>query len=200
MEEKFEQLIQGLIDHQFGMVDDFISPALVILLRERLLKNFNEGKMQKAGVGNHTAFQENDAVRRDQISWIEDDHTNQGEEEYFRLMWQFMAYLNDTCYTGLNAFECHYARFDTGSFYKRHRDQFQSDSGRKYSIVLYLNDQWTNEDEGKLVLFQKNEEVEVSPLGGRVVFFESDSVDHAVLAAGRPRMSIAGWMKRIHAT
>jgi len=195
--DKFECLIQGLLDDEYGIVEDFISPALVVRLRNNLLARLAAGKMSQAGVGQHTSFRENNAVRRDQISWIEDDHSDVDEEAYFRLFWDFLGYLNDTCYTGLNAFESHYAHYGLGSFYKKHRDQFKADSGRKYSIVVYLNDLWLEEDGGQLVIYRKDDQISVSPQGGKVVFFQSDKNEHEVLPSTRPRMSIAGWMKRI---
>ena len=197
MTDKFECLIQGLLDDEYGMVEDFISPALVVRLRNNLLARLALGKMSQAGVGQHASFQENNAIRRDQISWIEDDQSDSGEEEYFRLLWDLVGYLNVTCYTGLNAFESHYAHYGLGSFYKKHRDQFKVDSGRKYSIVLYLNDLWLEEDGGQLIIYRKDDQVSVSPLGGKVVFFQSDKSEHEVLPSTRPRMSIAGWMKRM---
>lgn len=197
MTDKFECLVQGLLEDEYGMVEDFISPPFVARLRNKLLARLAAGKMSRAGVGQHTSFQENDAVRRDEISWIEDDHSDADEEAYFRVFWNFIAYLNESCYTGLNAFESHYAHYGLGSFYKKHRDQFKADSGRKYSIVLYLNDLWLEEDGGQLVIYRKDDQVSISPQGGKVVFFQSDKNEHEVLPSTRPRMSIAGWMKRI---
>lgn len=196
--DKFESLIQGMLEDEYGMVEDFISPALVERLRNNLLARMALGKMSPAGIGQHSSFQENSQVRSDQISWIEDDQSDIGEEEYFRLLWDFLGYLNQTCYTGLNAFESHYARYDQGSFYKRHLDQFKADSGRKYSVVLYLNDRWLEDDGGQLLIYRKADQVSISPLGGKVVFFQSDRNEHEVLPATRARMSIAGWMKQIH--
>ena len=197
MTDKFECLVQGMLEDEYGMVEDFVSPALVVKLRNNLLARLAAGRMSQGGVGQNASFRENIAVRRDEISWIEDDHTNADEETYFRLFWGFLAYLNRTCYTGLNGFESHYAHYGLGSFYKKHRDQFKADSGRKYSIVLYLNDLWLEEDGGQLIIYRKDDKVSVSPLGGKVVFFQSDKSEHEVLSSTRPRMSIAGWMKRI---
>lgn len=195
--EKFEHLIQGMLQNEFGVLEDFISPELAGRLRNNLLARLAAGKMSRAGIGRNASFLENNAVRRDEISWIEDDQSDESEEEYFRLIWDFISYLNNTCYTGLNAFESHYARYDQGSFYKRHRDQFKADSGRKYSVVLYLNDLWLEGDGGQLVIYRKDDQVSVLPQGGKLVFFQSDKCEHEVLPATRPRMSIAGWMKQV---
>lgn len=198
MTDKFECLIQGLMDDEYGMVRDFISPRLVTTLRTNLLARLVAGEMIQAGVGQDNSFQQNNEVRRDQISWIEDDQSDKGEEAYLRLFWDFLGYINQTCYTGLNAFESHYANYDPGSFYRKHRDQFKADSGRKFSVVLYLNDLWLEADGGQLIIYRKDDQVMVSPEGGKVVFFRSDINEHEVLPATRSRMSIAGWMKQMH--
>ncbi len=197
MDEKFEWLVQGMMEHEYGTIDDFISPALVTSLRNNLLVRKEKGLMTNAGVGQHSSFQENAKVRMDQISWMEDDQKDPSEESYHRLLWAFIHYLNSTCYTGLNGFESHFAWYAKGSFYKRHLDQFKNDSGRKYSIVLYLNEQWMDCDGGELVMYKGDETITIAPLGGRIVFFESDRIAHEVLPAHRTRMSIAGWMKQI---
>ena len=193
MTDNFECLIQGLMDAEHGVVENFISPQLVATLRANLLARLAAGEMIQAGVGQDNSFQQNNEVRRDQISWIEDDQTDKGEEEYFRLLWDFLGYLNQTCYTGLNAFESHYANYGPGSFYRKHRDQFKVDSGRKFSVVLYLNDLWLEAEGGQLIIYRKDDQVMVSPEGGKVVFFRSDVNEHEVLPATRARMSIAGW-------
>jgi SM-20-related protein len=197
MEDKFESLIEGMLDHHYGIVDDFIPQALVERLRANLLHRIDSGQMINAGVGQHASYHENGKVRMDKISWIEDDHSDVAEEKYHRLLWSFIGYLNTTCYTGLNGFESHFAVYGIGSFYKRHLDQFKTDSGRKYSVVLYLNDLWEETDGGQLVMYDGEEHIMVSPKGGRAVFFESDRIPHEVLPASRTRMSIAGWMKRV---
>jgi len=59
------------------------------------------------------------------------------------------------------------------AFTKKHRDQFKADSGRKYSIVVYLNDLWLEEDGGQLVIYRKDDQISVSPHGGKVVIFQN---------------------------
>ncbi len=108
-----------------------------------------------------------------------------------------IAYLNVTCYTGINDVEFHYAYYARGSFYKRHLDQFKTDSGRKFSLVTYLNDNWQPEDGGALVLYVDEKPITLYPNAGRTVFFKSELVEHEVKPSNRDRLSIAGWLKRI---
>ena len=109
----------------------------------------------------------------------------------------FMDHLNRTCYTGLNAYEFHYALYDTGSYYHRHRDQFKNNSDRKYSLITYLNDDWVETDGGSLLVYHDEKTESILPTIQKAVFFKSDELEHEVSIANRPRMSITGWLKRV---
>src|SRR5690606_18682797 len=106
-------------------------------------------------------------------------------------------YLNRTCFTGIRSYEFHYAVYPKGSFYKRHLDQFSNDPGRKFTMIFYLNENWLPEDGGQLVIFLNGRELEVQPLAGRLVFFESSVIEHEVRPANRERMSVTGWLKNV---
>jgi SM-20-related protein len=147
-------MIQQLMEQHYAVADDFIPREVMIQLNEILYHRLNNGLMKQAGIGQQKDFQRNMEIRRDLISWIDNDTENETERFLVNHIWDFVNYLNETCYTGLNAIECHYAYYDTGSFYKKHRDQFKSDSGRKYSLVTYLNQTWSDTDGGQLVLYQ----------------------------------------------
>lgn len=194
---KYEELIEGLLSDHYGLVDDFIDPALVVGLRDNLLRNRERGEMHAAGIGKHFSFTRNLKIRGDKIHWIDKKSTDKYERAFNAQIQDFIKYLNRTCYTGINDFEFHYAYYDAGSFYQRHKDQFKSDQGRKFSLVTYLNDDWRPEDEGNLILYLEDEEVNILPRGGRAVFFKSDEVEHEVKPSNRTRMSIAGWLKRV---
>lgn len=196
MEHKFEALIEGLLDHQFGSVDAFISPELTAALRQQLETVYEAGAMKPAGIGQHFTYEKNLKIRGDLIYWLEKEHSA-AEKAFLEHIEAFVDYLNRTCYTGINAFEFHFARYEAGSFYKRHLDQFKSDQGRKFSLVTYLNENWNTEDSGQLLLFSGEKPEEIFPAGGRAVFFKSDEIEHEVKVATRARMSIAGWLKRV---
>ena len=64
-------------------------------------------------------------------------------------------------------------------------------------MVLYLNKDWNKKDGGLLSLYPEGgEQKDVSPLGGRMVLFRSDEMEHEVFPSfTRERISIAGWLK-----
>ena len=195
-EEKFEELISGLLDRQFGTVSQFIPPAIEAALREQLQAYDAAGEMFPAGVGQHTNYARNEQLRTDVIKWLEKDNSP-AEKAFLEYIEAFIAYLNKTCYTGINSYEFHFARYEAGSFYKRHRDQFKTDTGRKFSLVVYLNEGWRAEDAGQLIIYLDSQEIAILPEGGRATFFRSDEVDHEVRPTNRNRLSIAGWLKRV---
>jgi len=101
---------------------------------------------------------------------------------------------------GIAKQEFHYALYPEGTFYKRHLDTFQNDSSRKLSIVCYLNDEdWKPEYGGQLTLYlnEKGTEkaLDIYPVKGRVVVFESQVLEHEVKPVKQKRLSITGWLK-----
>lgn len=62
--------------------------------------------------------------------------------------------INQSLMLGLFGFESHFALYPTGSFYRRHLDQFQGASHRTVSCITYLNDDWLPEHGGALRLYQ----------------------------------------------
>lgn len=198
-EETFETLIQGLIDRGYGNLDGFLDHLTVAGLRRNLLTCKRQGKMHPAGIGRNFDYQKNTAIRGDVIRWIDNDSTNRHERTLMQKIGDFAHYLNSTCYAGINDFEFHYAYYEENTFYKRHLDQFKSNSGRKYSLVIYLNRDWKPTHGGKLTLFLSDGTTEeLLPLAGRAVFFQSDKTEHEVSPSiGRYRISIAGWLKSV---
>ncbi len=194
--DQFEALITGLLEDRFGTTANFLDADLVSGLRQTLLTHHAAGRMHPAGIGQKFDHQHNLSIRGDVIKWLDDHSDNPYEKTFQALVKDFIHYLNRTCYTGINTWEFHYAYYATGSYYQRHLDQFRQDRRRKFSFVVYLNDQWEAADGGQLRLYLPNGETLLTPTGGRAVLFKSDELEHEVLPALlRPRLSIAGWLK-----
>ncbi len=71
--------------------------------------------------------------------WLDDKSINQFELLFTEKAGKFMDHLNLTCYTSLKSFESHYDTYDKKSNYKRYIDQFKNEHRRKFSEVLYIN-------------------------------------------------------------
>lgn len=194
---QFEELIQGLIDNKYGCSNDFILPNTVIGLRDTIQNLSESGKMKLAGVGNTTMNKQDNEIRGDKINWIQESSINPFEIIYLKKVGKFIDHLNKTCFTSIKSFESHYSNYEKMSFYKRHIDQFKSEKGRKFSIIVYLNQDWLDEDGGQLSLYPESGEAQnISPIGGRIVFFRSDEMEHEVHPSStKERKSIAAWFK-----
>ncbi|GAB3576776.1 2OG-Fe(II) oxygenase [Spirosoma luteolum] len=199
MNPDFEPIIDGILTQGYGLVDAFLSPDETRALTARLHERRQAGLFRQAGIGNQQVLVET-AIRGDEIMWIEADTATPEEASFLARIAEFIDYVNQTCYLGLRDAEFHYARYPVGTGYKRHLDRFRSDSRRKLSVICYLNTDWQEEEGGQLALFLPSNDgseqtVMVSPVGGRLVCFESDRLEHEVRPATRERLSLTGWLK-----
>ena len=107
----------------------------------------------------------------------------------------FILYLNTTCYTSITSYEFHYTMYEKGDFFKKHLDQFKNNDSRKFSFIIYLNQNWIAADGGELLIHHQHSEQHISPQNGKSVFFKSNELPHEVLITNKSRMSITGWLK-----
>lgn len=198
MIDRFEELIEGFLNHKVGVSTQFLSTELTNALSENLRMLHHEGQMISAGVGDAQNRTLDKTIRRDKIYWMDNATTNIAEREFLSIIDEFVSYLNRTCFTAINDYEFHYAVYEAGSFYKRHIDQFRNNNFRKFSLITYLNEDWKEEDGGSLLLYRDNGTVDsILPTAQRAVFFKSDEMEHEVAVATRARMSITGWLKSV---
>ena len=192
----YEKVIDDLLQQQYSVVDDFFSKQEVEDLRDSLLQKYDEDEFKKAAIGNQFNELIVKTIRGDFISWIDELEKNKAEAVFFDKIEHFTNYLNRTCYLGIQEREFHYALYPIGTFYKRHLDTFQNDDSRKLSIVCYLNEEdWLEEYGGELTIYKAEEAINVFPLKGRMVVFESQLLEHEVKPVKRERLSITGWLK-----
>lgn len=196
MEASFETLIASYIENKVGISEDFLSDELCEHLKNNLLALNNGHQMLTAGIGNDAKKIHNKLIRNDKIYWLDKSNNNAHENAFFTKMDAFVLYLNETCYANIKSYEFHYSLYESGSFYRMHRDQFEDDSKRQFSMISYLNANWQNSDGGELLIHQKNNNQTISPTQGKTVFFKSDELEHEVLVTNERRMSVCGWLKR----
>ena len=194
MENTFNALINGFIDTKVGISENFLPPSLATQLKEILLSLYANDQLQSAGTGNNKMVTHDKSVRSDMIYWLDRNHKNPYENEFFDLIDNFVSYLNSTCYTGITGYEFHYALYEKGSFYNKHLDQFRNNDSRKYSMIMYLNENWQKADGGELCIYQADRRQNISPENGKMVFFKSSELEHEVLLTNKARMSITGWL------
>jgi SM-20-related protein len=196
LDQTFDALINSYIDEQWGTAEDFLPPALAAQLLAQLLSLRNDGSLLPAGTGNKQDVLHDLSIRSDRICWLDPADGKGHETAFFELMDRFVRHLNDSCYTGITGYEFHYALYEAGSFYKRHRDAFRNDNSRKFSMIMYLNADWQEADGGELCVHPTGQPAQrIAPRNGSTVFFKSNELEHEVLLTHKPRMSITGWLK-----
>ena len=195
MEKIFDCLIDSFIEDKVGIAENFLSVSLAAHLKDNLIGLFKNKKLLNAGVGNDTVVNQDKLIRSDVIYWLDRKHENQYENDFFDLMDEFVLYLNRSCYTGITGYEFHYTLYESGTFYKKHIDQFKHNGSRQYSMIMYLNADWKAADGGELRIYHVDAEQDISPNNGKSVFFKSSDLAHEVLLTNKQRMSITGWLK-----
>jgi SM-20-related protein len=191
----FDSLVNSFIENKVGLAENFLSESLAAHLKENLLALFAKNQLLPAGTGNNKKFNYDKLIRSDIIYWLDRKHGDPFENDFFDLMDLFVKYLNRTCYAGITGYEFHYALYEEGSFYKRHLDQFQDNKSRAYSMIMYLNDNWKEQDGGELCIYHTGHSQIVTPLNGKCVYFKSSELAHEVFLSHKPRLSITGWLK-----
>ncbi len=196
MENSFETLIASYIENKVGISEHFLSDELANHLKENLLSLNHNNLLLTAGTGNAEKLTHNTLVRSDVIYWLDKKHNNPHENAFFVQIEAFIDYLNTSCYAGITGYEFHYTLYEAGSFYSKHIDQFKDNSSRQFSMISYLNNNWSAKDGGELLIHQLNNNQKISPTQGKTVFFKSNELEHEVLVTQERRMSVTGWLKR----
>lgn len=190
-----DNLADNLADKGFMVIPDLLPMGIAeALLLE--VTDYNSQQFQQAGIGREQQQQQNQFVRTDEIRWLNGQSTAQ--QAFLATMEQLRLGLNRRLFMGLFDYECHFAHYGPGNFYKKHLDAFKGRTNRILSTVLYLNPGWTSEDGGELLMYEKRSKeafLKITPLFGQMVVFLSERFPHEVLAAKRDRYSIAGWFR-----
>lgn len=154
-----------------------------------------------AGIGRGNDLLHDPRIRRDEICWITGESL--AGRQWLKWAEELQQYLNRRLLLGLFSFESHFAHYAPGAFYRRHRDAFRGEGNRVLSVVVYLNKDWMDADDGELVLYADDSDqlgIKVPPSWGTVAIFLSEEFPHEVLAANRDRYSIAGWYRLNNST
>lgn len=191
----FEAIAQDIIGKGFGIHHRALPEELANMLWQHV-QDMPAEQFKLAGIGRDQRHAMNDAVRTDEVSWINGDSA--AGSVWLEWASELQSFLNRRLFLGLFSFESHFAHYAPGDFYKMHLDAFKGESNRVLSLVVYLNPDWQLEDGGELVIQLSESEpdaVKVTPAFGTVVVFLSEEFPHEVLPASRDRYSIAGWFR-----
>lgn len=202
MQELLDHISAEIYQKSYVVVDNFVDEQFRSALLAEQIQLVNAGKFRHAAVGKGGQKQVRTEIRSDEVLWMDAQELSPLQAAYWAKIEEIRHVLNQRCFLGLRSFEGHFARYPIGSFYKKHLDQFLAVPHRVVTVILYLNDYWTPEDEGALRMYFPQEDgteltEDVLPLGGRLVVFLSGEVPHEVLPTKKERISITGWLRNI---
>ena len=187
--------VQALAGCGYVVVPSFLSGPELAALSGVLDARDARGDFRPAatGAGAHRAVRP--SIRGDRIHWLIEPAGV--EQALLARLEELRLALNREL--GLNVFEleCHYAVYPVGARYARHVDRSPAGAERVVSIVLYLNGTWSAAAGGQLRL-HTDPPVDVLPVGGTLVMFMSERLEHEVLPTAVERRSLTGWYRRRH--
>jgi SM-20-related protein len=177
----------------FVTVENALSPAMRARLDDGCRESaaFTPASVGRGGQRTHDA-----GIRGDVIRWLDDSKAT--DRSFLAVMEELRIGLNQQLFLGLFHYECHYTIYGVGAHYDRHLDALSGQKNRLLSTVVYLNDEWAPADGGELLLYRAGSESAIArilPEPGLMVLFLSEEFPHEVLAAKKPRHSIAGWFR-----
>ncbi len=192
-------LVDTLATQGWVVMHDLLPTDVVARLREECLAAHAEGGFHLAGTGRGGDFGVREGVRSDEVMWLDPQNATPAQQAYLAAMEALRSEINQALYLGLFDYECHFARYAAGAFYRKHLDAFRGDKGRVVSCVYYLNPDWQASDGGQLRLYLDEAGdgpfVDVTPSAGTLVVFLSERHWHEVLPANRERVSLTGWFR-----
>lgn len=145
-------------------------------------------QMRPAQIGRGPETQRHAEIRSDSILW----HEFPPEAEAFQLLEGLRLSLNQSFYLGLKEWESHFAHYPAGGHYDWHIDKMSKKGPveRVITFVYYLNPEWPKDAGGELEI---RGVPPLPPLGGRLVLFRSEIVEHQVRLSHQDRWSLTGW-------
>ncbi|EPA0985147.1 TPA: 2OG-Fe(II) oxygenase [Vibrio parahaemolyticus] len=185
------KLIDALATDGYYIWDDFLSEDEVTQLRDCIPDNW-----KKARIGRNDDVTRIESIRSDKIQWLK-PAMGQPIANYLSKMEEIRQEVNRHFFLGLFEYEAHFAKYEKGDFYQKHLDCFKGNENRRLTTVFYMNESWSEEDAGELVIYDINDKeiATIPPRGGRLLVFLSEQFPHEVLPTNAERFSIAGWFR-----
>ena len=185
------KLIDALSTHGYYIWDDFISQEEVAELRDCIPDDW-----KKARIGRNDDVTRIETIRSDKIQWLKRD-MGAPVASFLDKMEEIRLEANRYFFLGLFEYEAHFAKYEKGDFYQKHLDCFKGNENRRLTTVFYMNESWSEEDAGELVVYDLNDNkiATIPPRSGRLFVFLSEQFPHEVLPTNAERFSIAGWFR-----
>lgn len=139
-------------------------------------------------------------VRSDSIHWLEKDDPRLPVQAWLKEVEDLRLILNEAFFLSVNEYNGHFACYEVGASYEKHRDRFRGKATRVLSVILFLNEDWDQDDDGELLVYDLIDPsiltATIKPEQGTIVIFESETILHEVRRTKRRRLSLSGWLTR----
>lgn len=188
-----DEEVRALGDGGVVVRDGVIDPSTVARWADELDVLDENDRLTAAGMGRDALLDR--SLRGDRTTWLGDlaEGRLEGLNERFE---HVRDVLNQEAWLGLGFFTVQLAVYPgDGARYVAHRDALAGDPARRATAILYLNPAWTPADGGCLRVWLPDGPRDVEPLGGRLVVFLSDRVEHAVLPTSAVRRAATAWYR-----
>ena len=191
------ELFDALETKGYAVLEGFLPETLRRALYEEAVTFYENEAMRPAAIGTARQKRRIREIRGDYIRWLEGD--TEAQRTLLALVASYKEALNRRFFLGLNNYEAHFALYPEGDGYQKHWDNFRGRNHRIVTTVFYLNPDWDESLGGELLVYDKKGEKiidRVLPMPGTLVTFMTEEIPHEVRPAKRPRVSIAGWLRR----
>jgi SM-20-related protein len=188
-------LVEDLRVQGMAVRDGFLASSAWRALAGCAATRRGRGDFAAARVGAGRTLERREEIRGDFTCWLTPPLFDP-EVRLLEMLERLRLELNRGGIPGLFDLELHYAWYPPGAGYARHIDRPENRDARVISLLLYLNEDWASDDGGALRCFDGvRQPRDIQPIGGRLVAFLSEGLEHAVLPARRPRLSLTGWFR-----
>lgn len=189
-------IAQTIAAQGWCVMPDFVDTALLHALAAESELLWQARNFREARIGTGRTLAQDAEIRGDFILWLDNAALTPAQQGYTAQLDALRQTLNRQIFLGAFDTELHLARYPAGARYHKHLDRHAGSQARLLSCILYLNQDWVEEDGGQLRLYlEPTRTLDVLPRGGTLVTFLSGDYYHEVLPARRARLSITGWMR-----
>lgn len=211
------QNLRDLKEHKYVVVENFLPEPMREELRRDVRNLRDRHKFRVARIGQDSTNTLNENIRVAETVFLGksklNDEPNRHRDALYEILDTVRNDLASDLQTPLDGglTELLYAYYPRGGFYRRHRDALPGSAStlRKYSLLLYINDEnWNCQVDGgalrmhfdsggdELPDHEQANYRDINPTGGTLVLFQSDAIPHEVIDTQKERMAVIGWYNR----
>ena len=200
LELQIPRLIESLGEQGWVELTEAFSRRQCQQLLATLEERYVDGRFREARIGQGSNEVLRADIRSDTIEWIEKDDPQISVQTWLKEVDELRCLLNEAFFLSTETYECHFSCYEIGGAYQKHYDRIRGKSTRVLSIILFLNENWQDEDDGRLLIYESKDPKKlaatIKPELGTLLIFDSDKIPHEVQVTKRRRLSLTGWLTR----